>query len=153
MDAGVQTTSKVKATEVLFRVEGRKEKTVATAELQAVHFQLASETPSKCEGEITVTKQRKTVALIEEHEPLRKKAKRAAGQSWTEKHEQHEKKLKDLATSRRFEAQRSKHLVEGEKMIPSEKYQEMEEKQFANDKAAKRKHAMVSQVIGVTQPN
>ena len=61
--------------------------------------------------------------------------------------------MKDLATSRRFEAQRSKHLVEGEKMIPSEKYQEMEEKQFANDKAAKRKHAMVSQEIGVTQPN
>lgn len=98
-------------------------------------------------------KKEKTVALIEEHEPLRKKAKRAAGQSWTEKHEQREKKLKDLATSRRFEAQRSKHLVEGEKMIPSEKHQEMEEKQFANDKAAKRKHAMVSQAIGVTQPN
>ena len=37
-------------------------------------------------------KKEKTVALIDEHEPLRKKAKRAAGQSWTEKHEQHEKK-------------------------------------------------------------
>lgn len=59
MGAGVQATPKVKATEVLFRVEGRKEKTVATSELQAIHFQLASETPSKCEGEITVTKQRK----------------------------------------------------------------------------------------------
>lgn len=144
MGAGVQATPKVKATEVLFRVEGRKEKTVATSELQAIHFQLASETPSKCEGETD---------LVEEHEPLRKKAKRAAGSSWTDKHEKHENKLRDLATSRRFEAQRSGHLVEGEKKISSNKYQEMEEKQFANDKATKRKNAMVSQVLGVTQPN
>lgn len=95
----------------------------------------------------------KTADLVEEHEPLRKKAKRAAGSSWTDKHEKHENKLRDLATSRRFEAQRSGHLVEGEKKISSNKYQEMEEKQFANDKATKRKNAMVSQVLGVTQPN
>ena len=95
----------------------------------------------------------KTADLVEEHEPLRKKAKRAAGSSWTDKHEKHENKLRDLAASRRFEAQRSGHLVEGEKKISSNKYQEMEEKQFANDKATKRKNAMVSQVLGVTQPN
>ena len=33
----------------------------------------------------------KTADLVEEHEPLRKKAKRAAGSAWTEKHEKHEK--------------------------------------------------------------